>query len=64
MDQSPAKRAEALRNYLQGFKPEQLQKFLNRAYLDLLKSPSQKTAQSPRQGRKSARKAKRSTKRR
>src|SRR5262249_7969976 len=35
--QSPKQRAKAVRKYLQKFDPEQLQAFLGRVYLDLLK---------------------------
>ena len=65
VDQPPTQRTDLLRDYLQKFPPGRLQQFLNRAYLDLLKSPSQKNGPSPRPGRrKTARKPKRSTKRR
>jgi hypothetical protein len=65
VDQPPTQRTDLLRDYLQKFPPERLQQFLNRAYLDLLKSPSQKNGPSPRPGRReTARKPKRSTKRR
>ena len=49
--QSPKQRAKAVRKYLQKFDPEQLQAFLGRVYLDLLKSPSQKTGSFARKRR-------------
>jgi hypothetical protein len=52
--QTPARRTIALRNYLQRSTPKQLQEFLNRAYLDLLKSPSQKTGALARKARRGA----------
>jgi hypothetical protein len=40
--QTPKQRAEAMREYLRRFSPEQLRKFVGRIYIDALKSPSQK----------------------
>src|SRR5215470_839830 len=42
-EESPEKRTEILRDVLRQYTPDQLQALLGRAYLDALKSPSQKT---------------------
>jgi hypothetical protein len=42
-EESPEKRTEIIRKVLRQYTPDQLQALLGRAYLDALKSPSQKT---------------------
>jgi hypothetical protein len=42
-EESPEKRTEILREVLRQYTPDQLHALLGRAYLDALKSPSQKT---------------------
>ncbi len=45
-EESPTKRTELLREILRQYTPDQLHALLGRAYLDALKSPSQKTDKS------------------
>lgn len=40
--QSPKQKAEAIRNFLRDFNRDRLEEFLNRGYIDALKSPAQK----------------------